>query len=913
MRFMPRLLLYSLGLMLLATTAQGLEIKTSDGLTLKLDDQTGRIEAVRVGDQKLAQKAASHPLRLRRFEPRGASNLVPNPGFEEGDKSPQAWRLGTGAARVERTASDATNRFCGRVSTPKDASQSNPVTSGTLLSDAIPAKPGCTYRWSAWGMVVPGGSGGTVYVKELDAQGQTLYENKFVVQHALSWRSDSSGRWIQKEATFITKPNCAKLQIYANIWKGYGEFCMDDLELVDGEMAWKDIAMPDAMLQPDQAGSGCSQRLVIPNEGLEVELRYTAHKNHIRIDTTLRDVENPPRERGLQVEYVVPIDLDGWTWHDDGRRSRGIAAGNVEYENAFPVADGRMSRYPFASVSKGQVGLSLAVPMDEPRLQNFLAGESSGYRTVVELGLSPHTLRMGAGRATFVTLLYRHDGQWGFRAAAQKYYAMFPQYFVNRTKRDGTWFFVVRMSSIPNYEDFGARFYEGFPSDPKERRAMHDHGMLIFPYIEPWGQRQGFPGIAKREEMPPLEDRLRILRQWADDRQSVEKLRGGPRWEVAQATLNSLPYDADGNPCGWRIDLYSQWSQWWMTNANPRLPEPNRALTCKRYEIDPVFDEADGLYLDSVTLHVANYLNFRREHFAVADLPLVVDRRTGRPALLGMFSQTEFMTWLADDMHRRGKLLHMNIFPDAYRFAAHLADVLGCEVGRFGRRSKNRNVETDDANDLLRRTLAYHKPTTNLLQDGNFHQPVPELSHADVVDHLKRQLFYGFYPGIATIGGEEKPGYKGWKRYFGTPAQYERDREVFKRVVEMLDLLSAAGWEPIPYARTSNERVWIERFGEGRSTSVYFTLHNPGQTKEDTAVAIQTAGLGIPAAKRNQVVVRELMSDSPLTAKVREPEGAIEFTLSLAPQDTAVVRVEIEEARKQERGVGREENAKGKM
>jgi len=89
--------------------------------------------------------------------------------------------------------------------------------------------------------------------------------------------------------------------------------------------------------------------------------------------------------------------------------------------------------------------------------------------------------------------------------------------------------------------------------------------------------------------------------------------------EIVQAILNSLPHDADGAPCGWRIDLYSHWSQWWMTNANPRLPEPNRALTCKRYEIDPVLHQTDGLYLDSVSLHVGSYLNFRREHMAAAE------------------------------------------------------------------------------------------------------------------------------------------------------------------------------------------------------------------------------------------------------------------------------------------------------
>ena len=561
-------------LLLVGTIAHCLEIKTADGLTLVLDGQTGRIEALRVGEQKLSQKAAGHPLRVRRFDSASTVNMVPNPGFEEGDQAPRAWRLGAGSVRVERTTPEGKNRYCGRVSAPAKATESAPATSGTLQSDAFPARPNQMYRWSAWGMVVPGGSGGTLYVKELDAQGRTLMSGKFVVQHALSWRSESAERWIQKEATFVTKPDCAQLQVYANIWKGYGEFCVDDLSLTDSDATWKELVLPPSPLQPDQATGGAWQRIAIPGEGLQCELRYLPEKDHIRIETTISDVAKPAREQSLQVDYAVPIELAGWTWHDDGRRSRPIAASVSAYDNAFPVVGGRMSRYPFASISQGPLGLSLAAPMDQPRVQNFVADPGTGYRTTVELGLSPHTERVGPGKATFVTLLFHHDGQWGLRAAAQRYYAMFPQHFVKRAPRDGTWFYVVPVSSIPHPEDFGARFFEGLPRRPEERRWMHDHGMHIFPYTEPWGARQAFPEIHSRDEMPPLEERLKILQQWANDRTSTVKLLSGPRWEVAQAILNSIPHDADGSPCGWRIDLYSHWSQWWMTNANPRLPEP---------------------------------------------------------------------------------------------------------------------------------------------------------------------------------------------------------------------------------------------------------------------------------------------------------------------------------------------------
>lgn len=886
-------LLSTFCLSVLATVAYSLEIKTTDGLTLAMDAQTGRIDAVRLDDQKLAQKAAGHPLRIRQFDASNARNLVPNPGFEEGDTDPRSWRMGTGNARVKREGSTATNRYCGRVATPPGASESAPATSGSLLGEAFPALPNRMYRWTAAGMAPPGGSGGSAYVKELDAQGRVIFENRMTVQHALSWRAGSSGEWLQREMTFVTKPNCAQLQVYVNIWKGHGDFFVDDMELVDCDALWREIVLSPSPVLAEQTPGTFSQRMQAKDEGLEVTLHYLAQKDHIRIETAISDVGKPARERSLQVEYVVPIELNGWTWHDDGRRSRRVTVDNVACDNAFPVAGGRISRYPFTSVSNGAIGLSLAAPMDQTRVQNFLADPSWGYRTVVDLGLSPYTRRIGAGRATFDTVLFRHDGQWGFRAAAQKYYSMFPQHFVKRAAREGTWFYAVSMSPVPHLEDFGAMFYEGYPRSSEERRSMRAHGMYIFPYTEPWGARQVFPEAKTRDEMPPLEERLRILRQWAEDRQSKAKLMGGPRWEIAQAILNTLPYDASGAPSGWKVDKYSHWAQWWMTNANPNLPEPNRALTCKRYEIDPVLQEADGLYLDSVSLWTANYFNYRRDHFAAADFPLVVDRRTGRPALLGMFSQTEFMAWLANDLHRQGKLLHMNIFPDAYRFCAHLADVLGCEVGTFGHRSqKKKPPETEDADDLLRRTFAYHKPTTNLLQEGNYLEPVPELSHAQVVDYLKQQLFYGFYPGIATIGGEDKPGYVGWKRYFGTPSQYERDRAEFKKVIGALNHLAAAGWEPIPWARTSNDRVWLERFGSWETNTLHYTLRNPGDQPEQVTVTVQPSNSTADRGGLAAAEIRDLLAQSAVPTTAGKTPGCLEFTLTLPARDTAVVRLQ---------------------
>ncbi len=380
-----------------------------------------------------------------------------------------------------------------------------------------------------------------------------------------------------------------------------------------------------------------------------------------------------------------------------------------------------------------------------------------------------------------------------------------------------------------------------------------------------------------------------MLRTWAAD-QGKTKMLGGPRHVVAQSLLNSIPYDQHGVPCGWKVDKYDYWAQWWMTNTNPDLPRPNRATTCMQYEIEPVLAQSDGIYLDSVTSWLGNYLDFRPEHLTAARLPPVFDPQSGRSAVFGAFTTAEFIEWLAKQLHGRGKLIHMNVFPNAYRFCAAWGDVLGSEVGFSGRRRALADVESD-ANSLLRRMYAYQKPTSNLLQEGSYVRPTPELSQAEVEQYLQHQLFYGFWPGIATIGGEERAGYAGWKRYFGTPTQYERDRPLFRRYLPVLRRLCAAGWEPVTGARTSSDAVLIERFGYWERGNLHFTLRNVGTQAAQFTVSLDAADLGATAADLQRAAYRQLLDPQPVTPRGTGDGKQVQVQLSLGAKQTAVLSV----------------------
>jgi hypothetical protein len=100
--------------------------------------------------------------------------------------------------------------------------------SGIWMSDKIAVKPNTTYVFSAWGKT--DGAGGNnspaVRVVELSAS------NNSINQINLVFRRETND-WTQKQVRFITRANTSSVYIYANIWKGYGTFWLDDVELYD--------------------------------------------------------------------------------------------------------------------------------------------------------------------------------------------------------------------------------------------------------------------------------------------------------------------------------------------------------------------------------------------------------------------------------------------------------------------------------------------------------------------------------------------------------------------------------------------------------------------------------------------------------------------------------------------------------
>ncbi|VVB89784.1 Right handed beta helix region [uncultured archaeon] len=100
--------------------------------------------------------------------------------------------------------------------------------SGEVWSDSIPSTSGKTYTVSAWGKSQ--GAAGTnnpaVRAAEFDIN------HKWLRQTSLYFPKGTAD-WNQLQTTFTTGDGTAYIGVYANIWKGYGTFWVDDVSLTD--------------------------------------------------------------------------------------------------------------------------------------------------------------------------------------------------------------------------------------------------------------------------------------------------------------------------------------------------------------------------------------------------------------------------------------------------------------------------------------------------------------------------------------------------------------------------------------------------------------------------------------------------------------------------------------------------------
>ena len=495
-----------------------------------------------------------------------------------------------------------------------------------------------------------------------------------------------------------------------------------------------------------------------------------------------------------------------------------------------PEAELTTDVYPFACVTSAdrRAGLGLAIPPDSPCDYRLAYDKPKGLLEITfRFGLSQLPKNPDVkGRAPFRFVLFPVDGEWGFRDAARRYYDLFPDAFRRRTNRDGLWL-NGRTTNVLNPNHYA--FREGGPDVADLDDA---YGIYTCPYTLV-GQREfespastyaaAMKGLAALDPARPsfYGPGLKEIIESCSLRDSKERYilrmrrRGGSYDGPAVVTFPMNPDPSMFEGAGK------------LTAAQETLKYADNLLRRS--------PELDGIYVDSLSSWGA-YLNTRREHFAYADLPLTHDE-DGRVVEDNHMAHIEFLRDLRARLEPKGKLVFGNGIRMHRAWCGFLCDVMGVEA--------NPSVYADHRQYAFFRTIAYHKP---FLLYYTYDWPQKDLPREAVEEYIQSAIAYSIAPEVVEF---EKFG--------------PRDADLYDKFMPVLRQIARAGWEPVTYARVSDGRIWLERFGQSPridndSMGLFFTLYNPTTDSLTVDLAIDKEALRIPAG----CPLKEMVSEKDL-------------------------------------------------
>ncbi|MFP3903110.1 MAG: hypothetical protein ACLFWB_02590 [Armatimonadota bacterium] len=598
---------------------------------------------------------------------------------------------------------------------------------------------------------------------------------------------------------------------------------------------------------------GRSWHLEFPDAAVTGELQVDTTGEGLRFTCHLRSEKK--QARGMLLRFVFPFDATGWQWHDDMQTARTITEGS-RYENVQPLRayadlpewedqpDLRMgySNRNFCTVLTGDVGVCLAAPMDRPCIfRTAYDGTDKRLELVYDFAFSPNAKT--PNEAEFVFDLYPCSPHWGFRSALGRYYRMYPEFFKNYFGTPGQWIAFSKLSEIDNANEFYFGLQEGAPEPAYDDKI----GVKSAIYLTHAGMGAHIPDYDPESDPLPPHDVL------VESMEKAFQRRTGQDDMFHRVGL----YDVEGklDVRKWRVygHLIAQYNldpelpagQWTLQQADART----RGMRANRGA------ELDGFYYDGLSSGV----NYREDHFATHDGPVLWDPVAKKPFINNFFSSCEFARAAAEHLRPKGQITMMNGALHASYYVAPWLDVLGAETGI--------RLKREDLNYI--RSITHYKPFMTLLK-GNYEKI---RAHEQIKQYMKRCLAYGVMPGFFDWSPS---GLGPGGRYWDHSRYYERDRDLFRKYEPLCQAVAGAGWEPVTSARSSNEEVFVERFGPDRDGVVWLTLLNESARAETTRLSIASKALLLQPAS---VQAFDAVSESPVNLKTEGGELSAEVTV----------------------------------
>lgn len=813
-------------------------------------------------------------------DPVGA-NLVQNPSFEEGEQTPSGWAFNHRGTDGE-IAWDRSRAHTGGASV-RITNQTRAQTGNVLQTIRLdpPLEPGCRVTFSALAAAENAADGpriifnllSTSTVRQdasascsagthdfIEVRGEAVAERPtdrlviYLCQYSTGtvWWDDAMVSVQRAQATAIV-PRPESRASVASLETGDGlGLALADSGAVAG-LSLDEQALPGPAshsglwLRPfggdtvpvsgvlQRTDDGATQQFSDPKLNLRVEATLAARDDLIECSGTVEDLSR--EDRGVDVIFGLPVGEEAWRWGKSIREEVPLA----QSPHAVEVTT-------FSSVGDPETGraIALAVPPDSPCDCEFTYDEDFGYAVRFRFGLSPDARGELECRAPFRFVLYRCDGRWGLRDAARRYYQLFPEAFTKRATHEGLWMFGSPRFEIPDPGNYA--FHEGGPGGWE---YDDEHGIYTCPYIIP-GQRE----ITRLDKLPAnKQEALEVFRSF----EPTDSERGGG-WgaDLKQIVENCLLHDAQGLPqMRIRNTPWGGNSITFPLNANPRLFEDSDKLTVAKSllaHVAALHEETpglDGTYVDSLGAW-GEYVNYRPEHFAYAQVPLTYAPGTGRPVIANRSTLLEFLWALRHYLHERGKLLFANGVHQNRRFHFFALDVMGVE-GHGWLEQK--------------RAMAYRKPFLLLIY--SIHDNPGKMEH-----YFHLCTFYGIYPSFANM------------RVYETPEMYAPVAALNDRFVPALRAITGAGWQPITGARSLDADVWLERWGPDAAGTAYITAYNSASEDRAATITLQASDLGLTG---DVVTLEDLLSDDKWDAAVRDGSASVE--LSVPAEEVRVLRL----------------------
>jgi len=570
-------------------------------------------------------------------------------------------------------------------------------------------------------------------------------------------------------------------------------------------------------------------------QGLDIELqaKVASEGDYLRVEASVEDRRKATRSVTFYVGFPVDATL-GWHWRDGLNRSREVIAGQ-EYVTVppglmpMPIGPtGQVTHYPWSSLD-GPVGLSLAVPMDEPRVFRLIYAPDAGLLLAAfDLCFTPE-VKAWPSRSSFTVFLYRHDPEWGFRAAAKRYYDLFPEWFERR------------------FSKWDTRQNADESSGTETAVGEDKQGVYSFVYVDATNL---FLTLEDEEDKNPVPREVLQRLRWIANPRRKEPL---PEWKyfypgrewlprIAPAWLRSLILDEKGLPFAFpdkkEFDLLV--AKYVPCNASPGIPGGLGEFMLKEYfpeadkKVTSASGQPDGFGFDSFGAR-GTFVDRDMRHMRHMALPPTFTRDDWKPATPKDFATYELIAVLAKDLQARDRHIMVNwCQPGPFPFVVQFLDVFGIEL--------NAHMTMEWA-----RALMYQKPVTCWT-----YMIKPQDLERWMTWNLRWGVFSASWKGTLDEDG-------------GTPG-----------ITAVLRKETELGWEPVTHARARNvsgegPAVFVERFGPKAGEMILALYTDQGEMRTaEVSVDLSALGLGLPLVAENP------LDHTTIPVEVREGKGVLQ-------------------------------------